>query len=202
MTLMIAENTWLPMFPLNTVLFPGGVLPLRIFEIRYIDMVRRCMREELPFGICLIKTGKEIGEVAQTYNTGTLVNIIDWEQRKDGLLGIVVQGFSSFRMQQQQVQSDQLLQAQIAEISAEPACPLPDRYHYQALLLQNFLRQLGGVYDNLSGDYQDATWVGQRLSELLPMSLSQRQTLLEAETPLVRIHNLEQAIKHLGIKIK
>ena len=76
-----------PLFPLNTVMFPGGVLPLRIFEPRYLDMVSDCMRGDVPIGVVLIRDGLEVGRAAQTYDVGTLGVISYWNRRSDGLLG-------------------------------------------------------------------------------------------------------------------
>ena len=82
----------LPLFPLNSVIFPGGALPLRLFEPRYLDMVKDCMRNEHGFGIALIKNGNELGQAAKVYKTGTECRIADWETLPDGLLGITAYG--------------------------------------------------------------------------------------------------------------
>ena len=88
----------IPLFPLNTVLFPGGPLKLRIFEPRYVDMIGRCMREDTGFGVALIIEGVEAGGPARTANVGTLARIVDFEQLKDGLLGITAHGGERFRI--------------------------------------------------------------------------------------------------------
>src|SRR3569833_51867 len=94
----MAKQLHIPLFPLNTVLFPGGILPLRIFEPRYMEMVSVCMKEQSGIGVCLILSGKEVGEAATTNDVGTFVRIIDWDQRDDGMLGITVQGEQRFRV--------------------------------------------------------------------------------------------------------
>ncbi|HEY0720771.1 MAG TPA: LON peptidase substrate-binding domain-containing protein, partial [Gammaproteobacteria bacterium] len=94
----------IPLFPLHSVLFPGGPLALRIFEPRYLDMVSRCMREECAFGISLIQEGDEVGDAAQPYEIGTLARISYFERRPDGLLGITVRGEQRFRIIDTEVQ--------------------------------------------------------------------------------------------------
>ena len=95
-----------PLFPLNTVLFPGGPLPLRIFETRYTDMVRRCLRTESPFGVLLIREGVEAGGAAATMQLGTLARIVDFNPMPDGLLGIICRGESRFRVMERWRQAD------------------------------------------------------------------------------------------------
>ena len=93
---MVKQYT-LPLFPLNTVLFPGGPLPLRIFETRYIDMVKDCVKDDAPFGVLLIREGGETG-AATTHTVGTLARITDWYQGSDGLLGVTAIGEQRFRV--------------------------------------------------------------------------------------------------------
>src|SRR3569623_49234 len=119
----MAKRLHLPLFPLNSVLFPGGVLPLRIFEPRYMEMVSVCMKEQSGFGVSLILSGKEVGEAATTYEVGTLVNIIDWDQRDDGLLGITVQGQQRFRIHATNVRSSQLVMAEVELLDEAAALP-------------------------------------------------------------------------------
>src|SRR5687768_15209514 len=98
----------LPLFPLNTVLFPGGPLRLRIFEPRYLDMVSRCMRESSSFGVALITEGKEAGGTARTTGVGTTARIVDFERLDDGLLGITARGEQRFTIEDVRTQSDGL----------------------------------------------------------------------------------------------
>ena len=103
----------IPLFPLNTVLFPEGILPLRIFEVRYLDMVSESLRNESPFGICLISEGKEVGSPADCYRIGTFAHIIDWEGSNDSILGITVQGGKRFRISDQRVRDNKLLEGDV-----------------------------------------------------------------------------------------
>src|SRR6476469_216509 len=103
-----AQQVVMPLFPLNTVLFPGGPLPLRIFETRYVDMVRHCMRERCPFGVVLIRAGAEVGAVADTAEVGTTAHIVDFNPMPDGLLGISCVGEHKFRVLSRRQQGDGL----------------------------------------------------------------------------------------------
>ena len=97
-----------PLFPLRTVLFPGGPLPLRIFEQRYLDMISSCLKRDEPFGVVLIRSGSEVGS-AEVYDSGTLARITDWYQGSDGLLGITATGTDRFRIRSSSRQPDGLL---------------------------------------------------------------------------------------------
>ena len=115
--------TWptIPLFPLSTVLFPDGPLPLRVFEPRYLDMVSRCLRKESEFGVVLIVGGKDTGEV-ETSTVGTLARIIDWYQGSDGILGITAQGTRQFRLHGVSRQADGLY---LGEVELLPELPPP-----------------------------------------------------------------------------
>ncbi|WP_040294991.1 LON peptidase substrate-binding domain-containing protein [Beggiatoa alba] len=190
----------IPLFPLHTVLFPGGVLPLRIFEVRYLDMVSHCLKSNSPFGICLIREGSEVGTAATTHEVGTLATIIDWDQRQDGLLGIDVQGGQRFRLLSHRVQSNQLIEANVEPILDEPAIKIPEEYQYLAELLAQFIEQVGKPYCNMPTHYESANWVGQRLAELLPMVHAQKQYLLELNDSIQRLDTIEHVLKTLNVR--
>jgi len=180
----------IPLFPLHSVLFPGGPLALRIFESRYLDMVSHCLKEESGFGVVLIREGREVGEAPLVYEIGTLGRISDWEQRKDGLLGITVTGEQRFRILETAVQPNQLMTAEVALLPTPPARELPKQYATLASLLQRILDELHHPYAALERHYDDAEWVGGRLAELLPLDLAQKQRLLQEDDPLVRLERL------------
>lgn len=115
----------IPLFPLNTVLFPGGVLPLHIFEQRYLDMAALCMREARPFGICLIVSGKEAGGAAEPHPVGTLARITDWEMEQLGILQVSTLGGQRFRILDTTVSAENLLQAAVEVIADDGPLPLP-----------------------------------------------------------------------------
>src|SRR5579862_5647800 len=125
-TATAAEKAALPLFPLNTVLFPGGRLPLRIFETRYLDMVRHCMRERCPFGVVLIRAGAEVGAIADTADVGTTAHIVDFNPMPDGLLGISCLGERKFRVRRRWQQGDGLNVADIELLAPEERVSLPE----------------------------------------------------------------------------
>jgi Lon protease-like protein len=174
------------LFPLNIVLFPGGPLPLRIFETRYVDMVRRCMRESEKFGVVLIREGNEVGP-AETVDVGTLAEIVDFHQLSDGLLGLSCVGGRRFRIRSRSRQSDGLNLAEVEHLPPEPAVPVPERHARLPQLLKNVLPQLGEVYEGLEMHLDDAAWVGHRLAEILPISLADKQSCLELDDPIQRL---------------
>lgn len=185
----------LPLFPLNAVLFPGGPLKLRIFEARYVDMIGRCMREGLSFGVAMIVEGVEAGGAARTVETGTSARIVDFEQLKDGLLGITAIGDQRFHIESSQRQADGLNIAQIQWLPAEPAVPVPNECDYLVQLLQHALPQLAPAYDFTPVLYDDASWVGSRLVEILPLPLEEKQRCLEMPDPLQRLEYLRVRVK-------
>ncbi|MDE2090453.1 MAG: LON peptidase substrate-binding domain-containing protein [Gammaproteobacteria bacterium] len=176
----------IPLFPLNTVLFPGGPLPLRIFETRYLDMVSDCLKREQGFGVCLIEQGSEAGP-AHTYTVGTLARIRDWSNGPDGLLNILALGGQRFRVTRVRTQHNGLNIADVDWLPEEPAMPLPDTAKPLAELLQQILAQVQERYALVTTAYEDASWVGYRLAEILPLPIAQRQYLLEISDARMRL---------------
>jgi hypothetical protein len=181
----------IPLFPLNTVLFPWGPLPLRIFEPRYIDMVGRCMKETTPFGVLLIREGQEAGP-ATVHEVGTLAEISDWYQGSDGLLGITAVGGQRFRLVSSERQSDGLNIGEIEPVPPEPDMPLPAAYARMLPLLEHVLDDLGKLYESLERRYDDAVWVSYRLMEILPIDLEEKQESLASSDTLGRLRRIEQ----------
>jgi len=177
----------LPLFPLNTVLFPGGPLSLRIFEPRYLDMVRRCGREQSVFGVVLILAGAEVGEVAAVAAAGTTARLTDFTTRPDGLLGIDCVGERRFRVLSRWQQPDGLNRAEVEYLPDEPPCPLPAELAHLAQLLRTLLPRLGDAYARVPAHYEDAGWVGNRWAELLPLAAAEKQRLLELSDPIERL---------------
>ena len=177
----------IPIFPLNTVLFPGGKLPLRIFETRYLDMVSQCLKTEQGFGVCLIQEGAETGR-AKVHVCGTLAEIRDWSRGDDGLLHILGQGTRRFRISQHRIQADGLNLADVEWLAVETPAEVPAAQQHLVELLRQLLQQLELQEAAADGaSYTDAGWVGYRLAELLPISLPQRQYLLELSDAVKRL---------------
>ena len=176
----------IPLFPLNRVLFPGGELPLRIFEPRYIDMVRDCMREDKGFGVVLIEQGSEVGEAAQTFRVGTLAKIVDFDQQPDGLLGILARGHERFQILSVEVLPNKLTMAVVDIWAPEAPERIPQDLHYLVELVKD-IETRARVHVAEAACYADATWVGFKLAQLLPFNLAYRQSLLEVKEPLERL---------------
>jgi len=186
----------LPLFPLNSVLFPGGPLPLRIFEPRYVDMVRRCMREGSEFGVVLISAGAEAGgPVESTAPVGTSARIIDFFPLPDGLLGIYCLGARKFRLLRRRQQSDGLNLGEVLWLPEEPTLELPAEYERLGELMSKMLPELGELYEAVEPRLGDAAWVGYRLAEILPVSLSDKQDWLELDDPLERLALINPLIR-------
>jgi Lon protease-like protein len=168
------------------VLFPGGSLPLRIFETRYVDMIGRCMREGAGFGVVLIREGGEVGP-AETFDVGTLADIVDFHQLSDGLLGLSCIGRQRFRIRSRCTQADGLNLAEVDRLQPESTVPVPARHSRLAELLKNVLPQLGEVYEGIEMRPDDAAWVGFRLAEILPIPLADKQSILELDDPIQRL---------------
>ena len=182
-------------FPLNTVLFPGGRLSLRIFEPRYVDMVRHCMRESTGFGVVLIREGVEAGGPAQTFDVGTLARIFDFDQLEQGLLGITAGGERRFHVVERQVQKDGLNTGTVEWLAEQEArAPLADFTPY-AHLLKQLLPELGDLYAGVTPQYDDAAWVVARLLEMLPLPLADKQLGLELDDPAKRLDLLRSLVK-------
>lgn len=190
----------IPLFPLHAVLFPGGTLPLRIFEPRYLDMVSSCLKEESGFGVCLIREGSEVGKAADTFTTGTLSEIIYFNQQPDGLLGITAFGKQRFQIISSEVQPNQLTLADVRLIENEPRQEIPPQYTAAVDVLRALLDQLGYPFIKMEKDYDDAGWVGSRLAELLPIRLEQKQYFLQLDDPVARLERICALLEDLEIR--
>ena len=182
----------IPIFPLNTVLFPGGVQPLKIFEQRYLDMAAACMKATSPFGICLIDKGNEVGEAATPHVLGTLASIADWEMEQLGILLVTTRGGRRFRIIDSHVDDDKLLRAKV-ELLPEPGAVAfsPERRRLLPLL-RRVVADLGPERIPEPHDYDNALWVGYRITEVLPIQNLAKQKLLELDDPLARLEILEK----------
>jgi Lon protease-like protein len=178
------------LFPLNTVLFPGGLLPLRIFETRYVDMVGRCTRDNEAFGVVLVENGSDTDRQVATAPIGTSARIVDFQTLEDGLLGILCHGERRFRLHARFQRPDGLNCAEIEWLEETGPAIVP--LHLQPLipLLREALAQLKTMGRFMAPDYEDACWVGYRLAELLPLDQKMLQRLLENDDPVARLELL------------
>jgi Lon protease-like protein len=203
---MFNETAWLPLFPLNTVLFPGGVLPLRVFEARYIDMVRECMKHEAPFGVVRIKSGKEVGQAAEPEAVGCLAHITQWDMQDLGVLLLRTQGGERFRIVETRVLPDQRLEARVQMIAADAAIEVSSMLVSCASALKLVIDDINLRGRAEHGDafispfaqpirLDDTAWVANRWCEILPISLKARQKLLELQDTQSRLAIVHQYLQ-------
>ena len=189
----------IPLFPLNTVLFPGGVLPLRIFEPRYLDMVSECLKTDSGIGVVLIRSGQEVGELVDTYDVGTLSNIRYWHKRSDGLLGVTLQGEQRFRILSTQARPNRLLIADVELLPEPPFIPVTENHQQLVDLLKQIINQLEPPYTTLTPAFENASWVSSRLVELLPFDLPDKQKLLMNEDAKQRLDTIMTMLHRMDI---
>jgi Lon protease-like protein len=188
----------LPIFPLGSVLLPGAELSLRIFERRYLDLVRTCCREDSGFGVCAILDGNAVGARALPAALGTEARIVDFTSLPDGLLGIRVRGGRRFHIRRTQVRDSGLIVAAIDWLPASASSPLAIEHELLATLLRRLLERSGGTHAKAAQEhYRDAEWVSWRLAELLPLTLTQRQALLQENDPQQRTQRLLELVATL-----
>ena len=197
---MSDQTTEIPLFPLRSVLFPGGVLPLRIFEPRYVDMISRCMREQIGFGVVLIREGAEARLEAESsqpdiFHMGTEAQIVDFNQADNGLLGIVAEGRRKFIVQDVYEQSDHLMMGKISFLADEvPGELLPEHSPLIDVLRELTSHPLVEKL-NLQVDFDEARSVSFRLAELLPIEPEIKQALLQLRWPKERLAELARIVR-------
>ena len=193
----------LPLFPLHTVLFPGGLLPLKVFEQRYVEMTKACLRGERPFSVCLIVKGDEVargdGSVPEIAPIGTLARIANVDMPQVGILHVATEGGARFEVRSRRVDPQGLLVADVSMIDDEPRHALADAYAPLARLLALIATRLGPANFPSATCYGDASWVGHRLAELLPLPLSIKQRMLEVSDANVRLAALAQFLERQGV---
>ncbi len=176
-------NIEVPLFPLTTVLFPHGVLPLRIFEPRYLSMVAECMRNGSEFGVVLIIESREPGIPARFHQIGTLARIEDFDQLDDGHLGITCRGSQRFKVLEHAPQEDLLVHAVIETLTdaAPSLTDLPEALPSMRTFLRDLMKrdELKEWLKTIDPDWDNPLWLSCRLAELLPLSMESRQILLE-----------------------
>jgi Lon protease-like protein len=186
----VAASEEIALFPLNTVLFPGGPLELRIFEPRYLDMIRAALKNGREFGVVQIRSGSEVGP-AETVDVGTSARIVDFYQLPSGLLGIACRGARRFRLDSRRQQRDGLNLGTVRWLTEPPQAPVPARFERLVRLAEALLAEQGETYAGIEPQLADAAWIGYRLSEILPLSREERQRSLELDGALERLELIE-----------
>jgi Lon protease-like protein len=193
----------LPLFPLHAVLFPGGVLPLRVFEQRYMDMVAACMKDKTPFGVCLIADGAEVaqpgGAPTVPHEVGTLAQVVEWDMAQLGLLQVTVQGGARFRVLSRRVESSGLIRAEVAALPPEPEREIPAGQARLVPLLRAIIEDLAERAPPAPYRFADASWVGYRWCEVLPIPLLARQKLLELDDSVSRLEIIDRYLVQKGL---
>lgn len=185
----------LPLFPLDTVLFPGGLLTLRVFEARYLDLVRECSRDGQGFGICLILEGSEVGQPALPAAVGCEARITDFSTGSDGLLVLSVRGERRFHAHRTRVRDNGLVLAEVDWYETPAQQFVQPEHQLLALLLRRIVDRAGAPFDQVEKPlFDDADWVSWRLAEWLPMSRPMRQSLLVESDPHARLQRLVEII--------
>ena len=176
------------------MLFPDGRLPLRIFETRYMDMAKTCLRDNSPFGVCAIREGTEIGAPATPHDIGTLARISDWEMPQLGLLQVIALGERRFRILERRVEPNGLQHARVELLPPEHDAPVPASCVLCSRLLERAIEQQPDV---LPGPHRldSCAWVSARLAELLPLPLQAKQELLELSDAVARLERLTALLR-------
>ena len=188
----------LPIFPLNTVLYPGGLLPLRIFEQRYLEMTKACLRDDTPFGVCRIREGLEVGSPALPDAVGCTATIEDWDMPHLGLFHLRSRGGQPFRIVESGTQANGLVRARVELLDDIPGTPAAEALNLCRQVLERIIERLGpeGFFTPL--DYDNPRWVSYRLCDVLPLAMEDKQALLEARDDGERIHRLQAFLRKVG----
>jgi len=194
----------IPLFPIPMVLFPGGTLPLQIFEVRYLDMVKRCMRQGTGFGVVLIEEGHQLlrdmdQQLPTVSHCGTYCTIVDFDQQPNGMLGITAEGQAKFVIRDQYEGDNRLMMADVEFLDSETDGGVPEQHEHLINLLDTLLKHNNFKERQLVIDYGQAREVGARLTEILPCPNEMKQRLLEMKDPVARLGELEKVIANLQI---
>jgi uncharacterized protein len=189
----------IPIFPLGTVLFPGSLLPLRIFEARYMDMAKACLKDKSNFGVCLIREGQEVGAPAVPEEVGCIARIAECDMEELGILKVKAEGFARFRIVSREVAKSGLIVADIEEISREARVTETQGLAETAEFLRKVFVAIGEDRFAPPFDFDDATWVSFRLAEILPLRMDVKQKLLELTDATLRIGILHKFMKQQGL---
>ena len=209
-----------PLFPLQTVLFPGGLLPLRIFEVRYLDMIGRCHRAGQPFGVVCLTEGRDVQQPAGAavpsgdafvreafYPVGTLASITELERPQPGLMMIRCTGAQRFRLRSSEKLKHGLWVGEIEPIAADAVVPVPSDLAATRSALQRLLLQIEQSVEHPSqmpvqGPWQwdDCGWLANRWCELLPLAAEVKHRFMALDNPLLRVELIADALDQMGFK--
>ena len=190
----------IPLFPLHTVLYPDGQLPLRIFEPRYVDMISECLKTNTGFGVCLIKQGAETGSAATCFNIGTYAEIIDFSRQTNGLLTITIQGKKRLRVFQTAVRSNNLLTGDIDWIASNEAEEDMEEYRLLEELYQHIVDNYDTLYAYEERESISPALLSYRLAEFLPFDNNIKQEILETDKVKARLELIKTNLMSMEIE--
>ena len=190
----------IPLFPLPLVIFPGGKLPLQIFEARYVDMIKHCLRDGTGFGVIRITEGEQVlrdpeQQLPSVSRCGTYCTIADFDELPNGMLGIMAEGMKKFVIRDEYEQSDRLMMGYIEFLGDEKDVDMPAEKEHLSSLLESLMSHEAVQRVGLGCDMTQAVEVGARLTELLPCSNGFKQRMLEIKDPLVRLSELDKLVE-------
>jgi Lon protease-like protein len=185
----------IPLFPLRNVLYPAGLLPLKVFEQRYLEMTKNCIRDDSVFGVCLIRDGAEVGTPAVPYATGCTARILEWDMPHLGLFQLICQGESVFRIADHWPAKNGLLWGHVELREPELQVDLPQAHQHLADLLKKIIDKIGADRFPAPVALHDASWVAYRLAEVLPIEPELKQHILEATEPEARLSALTDFLR-------
>lgn len=188
------------LFPLQTVLFPDGLLPLRLFEQRYIEMAKECLRNDRPFGVCCIREGREVGAPATPEDVGCLARIAHWDMAQLGVLNIVAQGTQRFRIVERRIEGNGLARASLELLPEARDAEIGEAQQGCVRFLRAIVEQTDSALIAQPHRYESSVWVSARLAERLPLPLAFKQTLLETNDGAERLARLDAALAELGAR--
>ncbi len=200
----------LPLFPLGSVLFPGGLLALRVFEVRYLNMVRKCQAAGAPFGVVALTQGREVRQAGapqeQFSDVGTLAVIEQIDAPQPGLITLLCRGSQRFRITHRTHLPHGLWIADVDHLDPDLTIPIPDDLQKVATALAQVLHTLRQrdpdahiAAEPTAAQLNDCGWVANRWCELLPVPLELKQRLMELDNPLVRLELVGDVLERTGI---
>ena len=192
---LFARKEAVPIFPLGTVLFPAGVLPLKIFEVRYVEMAKECLKQGTPFGVCLIREGSEVGAPAVPEPIGCLARIANFDVEELGIIKVRAEGLERFRIVSSDVNRNGLVVGRIEDLHPEPEVADAPGLAACAGFLRKVMPQIGSERFTEPYRFEDASWVGFRLAEILPLRMDVKQKLLELTDATLRLGILHKFLR-------
>jgi len=189
----------IPIFPLGTVLFPGALLPLRIFEVRYMDMAKACLKDRSAFGVCLIREGREVGAVAVPESVGCLARIHDCDMEELCILKVRAQGLERFRIVSTEATKQGLIMAVVERLQSEPEAPNAPELAECAEFLRKVIAGIGPERFLEPLRFEDASWVSFRLAEILPLKTEAKQKMLELTDSMLRLAILHRFLRQQNL---